>query len=169
MRHWLPFAACLFLAPAWAEDGGIESLRQTGKAFSSVAKKVAPSVVFIQVEERVETERPASDAWPFQDDLFRRFFGDRGGPQRVVVVGDADVRGGVAVRPGPHDTELRGQVGGGPREDGRDGVGGVGDGGEPVAEVGHPAGAVDRHGAAQHADRVALIRPRHPISLAKSA
>ena len=38
-----------------------------------------------------------------------------------------------------------------------------------VAEVGHPAGAVDRHGAAQHADRVALIRPRHPISLAKSA
>jgi len=92
MRHWLPFAACLFLAPAWAEDGGIESLRQTGKAFSSVAKKVAPSVVFIQVEERVETERPASDAWPFQDDLFRRFFGEEWGAPRGF---------GAPSRPGP--------------------------------------------------------------------
>jgi len=61
-------------APAGAQDGAIESLRQTGKAFSAVARKVAPSVAFIQVEG-AETA-VAEDAWPFHDDLFRRFFGD---------------------------------------------------------------------------------------------
>jgi serine protease Do len=81
MRYWLLLAGLLCLPAAQAQDGGIESLRQTGKAFSSVAKKVAPSVVFIQVEGRAENERAASDAWPFHDDLFRRFFGDEwGGP-----------------------------------------------------------------------------------------
>jgi serine protease Do len=72
---WL-LAGCLALAPAFAETGGIESLRQTGKAFSTVAKKVAPSVVFIQVEGPAESEPAARDDWPFHDDLFRRFFGD---------------------------------------------------------------------------------------------
>jgi hypothetical protein len=33
-------------------DSGIESLRATSKAFSSVAKRASPSVVFIQVEGR---------------------------------------------------------------------------------------------------------------------
>jgi serine protease Do len=66
-----------FLTPVLAQDGGIESLRQTGKAFSSVAKKVAPSVVFIQVEARPENEDDGlQSVWPFHDDLFRRFFGD---------------------------------------------------------------------------------------------
>jgi len=77
----LLLATSLFLPPAastaLARDGGIESLRQTGKAFSSVAKKAAPAVVFIQVEGRSETEEAdLQRGWPFQDDLFRRFFGD---------------------------------------------------------------------------------------------
>jgi serine protease Do len=63
-------------APGRAEDGGIESLRQTGKAFSAVAKKVAPSVAFIQVEGRTESDAGLQDGWPFHDDMFRRFFGD---------------------------------------------------------------------------------------------
>ncbi|MEW5788516.1 MAG: Do family serine endopeptidase [Pseudomonadota bacterium] len=69
----------LFLAlprPAPAQDEAIESLRQTGKAFSAVARKVAPSVAFIQVEGPDEAQTDAQGAWPFQDDLFRRFFGD---------------------------------------------------------------------------------------------
>ena len=62
--------------PAPAQDEGIASLRQTGKAFSAVAKKVAPSVAFIQVESRVEDAVSERGGWPFQDDLFRRFFGE---------------------------------------------------------------------------------------------
>ncbi|NWG39699.1 MAG: DegQ family serine endoprotease [Hydrogenophilaceae bacterium] len=62
---------------AMAQEIAIENLRQTGKAFSAVAKKVAPAVVFIQVEGRVEAgDNGSADAWPFQDDLFRRFFGE---------------------------------------------------------------------------------------------
>jgi len=37
-----------------AQDYGIKNLRQSGKAFSSVAKKVSPAVVFIQVESRLK-------------------------------------------------------------------------------------------------------------------
>jgi serine protease Do len=72
------FLPLLSLPPAFAaQDGGIESLRQTGKAFSSVARKVSPSVVFIHVEARtVQAANGNAGGWPFQDDLLRRFFGD---------------------------------------------------------------------------------------------
>ena len=80
MKRPLSLLLSLFilLPPTHAQDGGIESLRQTGKAFSSVAKKVAPAVAFIQVEGKApaEEEGPGRGGWPFQDDLFRRFFGD---------------------------------------------------------------------------------------------
>ncbi len=62
--------------PALALDPATESLRQTGKAFSAVARKVAPSVVFIQVEVRAQAAEAGQDPWPFHDDLFRRFVGD---------------------------------------------------------------------------------------------
>ena len=39
---------------AYALDGAIENLRETGKAFASVAREVSPSVVFIQVEKKSE-------------------------------------------------------------------------------------------------------------------
>jgi serine protease Do len=60
---------------AYAMDGAVENLRETGKAFASVAREVSPSVVFIQVEKASGTEGEGSV--PFDDDLFRRFFGDR--------------------------------------------------------------------------------------------
>jgi len=67
----------LFTAlPAQAQQGGIESLRQTGKAFASVEHKVSPSVVFIQVESSAaETSVPQFSS-PFGGDLFKHFFGN---------------------------------------------------------------------------------------------
>ncbi|MGQ9862782.1 MAG: DegQ family serine endoprotease [Thiobacillaceae bacterium] len=75
MQFCLPV---LFLPlPATALDGGVESLRQTARAFSNVARAAAPSVVFIQVEGTPqETTVEESLGWPFHDELFRRFFGD---------------------------------------------------------------------------------------------
>ncbi|MDH5256969.1 MAG: DegQ family serine endoprotease [Gammaproteobacteria bacterium] len=76
----------LFISPffsAVADDAvGISSLRQTSKAFSSVAKNVSPSVVFIKVEstQKVQTGSPFDDPRfesPFNDDIFKRFFGER--------------------------------------------------------------------------------------------
>jgi len=58
-----------------AQDKAIESLRETGKAFASVAKKVSPAVVFIQVEKTIQSQPVAGGFPPFGDDFFRRFFG----------------------------------------------------------------------------------------------
>ncbi|UJP04911.1 MAG: DegQ family serine endoprotease [Nitrosomonas sp.] len=78
------FALFLFSLHLSAQGNGIESLRQTSKAFAEVARKVSPSVVLIQVERETEVVQtpfgfPFGDGerWPFGDDLFRRFFGDR--------------------------------------------------------------------------------------------
>jgi len=73
-----------------AMDSGVESLRQTSKAFASVAQAVSPSVVFIQVEGKSSPETirrfspPFGEGWPFGDSPFERFFGDQfpGIPQR---------------------------------------------------------------------------------------
>lgn len=62
----------LLAANAMAEEKAIESLRQTGKAFSSVAKKVSPSVVFIRIERRRQSPFHGS---PFDEEFLRRFFG----------------------------------------------------------------------------------------------
>jgi serine protease Do len=75
-------AALLGPLPAGAADGGIESLRQTGKAFASVARDVSPSVVNIQTE--VSSAGPAAgggqlpfgEQFPFGDDFLKRFFGE---------------------------------------------------------------------------------------------
>jgi serine protease Do len=72
------FFLILFTTTAvFAQNGGIESLRQTGKAFASVAKQVSPSVVFIQAEIVRETPRLNRFGSPFEDEMLRRFFGDR--------------------------------------------------------------------------------------------
>lgn len=72
---WVMITAA-FAMPSHAADGGIESLRQTGKAFASVARKVAPSVVFINAET---TEKaggaPFGDELPFGHEFFEYFFG----------------------------------------------------------------------------------------------
>ncbi len=73
---------CCFIAvPAYAkQDSGIENLRQTSRAFSSVAKKVSPSVVSIQIEAKVPARQAPQFALPFgqdpmADEFLRRFFG----------------------------------------------------------------------------------------------
>jgi serine protease Do len=61
-----------------AQDAGIESLRETGKAFRSVAKQVSPAVVFIKVEKEVAQPGMGDNPFegtPFGDEFFRRFFG----------------------------------------------------------------------------------------------
>ena len=73
----LIFFLTIFSVNAMAESGSIESLRQTGKAFSEVSRKVSPSVVFIQVESiQQSTSTPFEFGSPFNDELFKRFFGD---------------------------------------------------------------------------------------------
>lgn len=72
----------LFLSgPVVAQEQGLESLRQTGKAFRSVAKDVSPAVVFIQVEKTEQGRSMEEFLGPFGDDFFRRFFGEP--PQRL--------------------------------------------------------------------------------------
>jgi serine protease Do len=75
MRLLVLILSLLISNHALAQDPALDGLRQTGKAFSSVARKAGPSVVFIQTEGRVEQEVQAG-AWPFQDEVFRRFFGE---------------------------------------------------------------------------------------------
>lgn len=81
------FALLLYLTwllalPGYAADDAIANLRQTGKAFASVARAVSPSVVFIQVEGKTPKAKtrffpPFDEDWPFGEDFFKRFFGDR--------------------------------------------------------------------------------------------
>ncbi|PLY00852.1 MAG: serine protease [Desulfuromonas sp.] len=74
----LPFLLLLFVAlsfPAYAQDKGLESLKQSGQAFRSVAQKVSPAVVFIKVEKNVDSGQSSDFNSPFDDDFFRRFFG----------------------------------------------------------------------------------------------
>ena len=79
------FLLLLFIFPVESQDNGIKSLRQSSKAFASVARSVSPSVVFIQVEGNKRNSlypkfnMPFDDEWPFGSDLFRRFFGENFG------------------------------------------------------------------------------------------
>jgi serine protease Do len=74
--------AWLVALPSEAKEDAIANLRQTSKAFASVARAVSPSVVFIQVEGKASREvmpffPQFDDEWPFSDDFFKRFFGGR--------------------------------------------------------------------------------------------
>ena len=70
-------AAPMVSLPVAAADPGIEDLRKTSRAFAAVAKQVSPSVVYIQVESVRSTAGSAlGQGSPFNDELFRRFFGD---------------------------------------------------------------------------------------------
>ncbi|MDH3378067.1 MAG: DegQ family serine endoprotease [Gammaproteobacteria bacterium] len=83
--RFLPLVMLAFtVSPLYALEGGIDSLRQTGKAFASVAREVSPSVVFIQVEASASspdaTQPPSpfgGEQSPFDDEFFKRFFGDK--------------------------------------------------------------------------------------------
>ena len=86
MASWaagLILLATLLPPPLLATDGGIESLRQTGKAFAAVAGQVSPSVVNIQTEAKSQgkvmsgMQMPFNHGFPFGGDFLERFFGDR--------------------------------------------------------------------------------------------
>ncbi len=65
----------LFTTPADAQVKALENLRETGKAFAAVAKKVSPAVVFIKIEKTIDSQPAGQSFSPFGDDLFRHFFG----------------------------------------------------------------------------------------------
>jgi serine protease Do len=54
------------------QEKALESLKETGKAFAAVARQASPAVVFIKVEKTVT----GGPSLPFNDDFFRRFFGE---------------------------------------------------------------------------------------------
>lgn len=58
-------------------DSAIEKLRETSKAFTSVAKAAIPAVVSVQVTKSIEisSRSPFGFGSPFSDDFFERFFG----------------------------------------------------------------------------------------------
>ncbi len=58
---------------ARAQGEALENLKETGKAFASVAREASPAVVFIKVEKEVSSG--STMRFPFDDELFRRFFG----------------------------------------------------------------------------------------------
>ena len=67
--------------PLYARDGAIDNLRETGKAFASVAKSVSPSVVFITVDAKAQADMGQGQQYggqmPFGNDFLRRFFGQQ--------------------------------------------------------------------------------------------
>jgi serine protease Do len=74
----------LLIAIAWlipitglTADKSVESLRDSSKAFAAIAESVSPSVAFIRVEGDVPDRTMAPFESPFDDEFFRRFFGDQ--------------------------------------------------------------------------------------------
>ena len=61
-----------------AQDKALENLKETGKAFASVAKNASPAVVFIRVEKTVSQGQFFRYRSPFEDDFLKRFFGEPG-------------------------------------------------------------------------------------------
>ena len=95
--HFRAISASLILlfliAPisAFAEDtDSINTLRQMGRAFATIAEKASPAVVGITAKQIVTQEYSTMPDWPFgdpfDDDFFERFFGQpsprRREPQR---------------------------------------------------------------------------------------
>jgi serine protease Do len=75
---WIILIFSVFSLPVYtAENTGIDNLRQTSKAFSSIAKQVSPSVVYIQVDSVQKVMPFNHPALPFDDDMLERFFGER--------------------------------------------------------------------------------------------
>lgn len=103
MLHFTPFSlvavtctALLSSPQAFAQAGNNDncavcSPEQTSKAFTAVAKKSTPAVVFIKVQSNVPDQEESGYPYGYQnpfdfngDDFFNRFFGMpyRGGPQK---------------------------------------------------------------------------------------
>jgi serine protease Do len=88
---FLGFIILLLITPLTiAEDTkSIDTLRQMGKAFASIAEKTSPAVVAIKVEKRVTVNYPSFQSPfgdepfdPFSDDFFDKFFRRRAPQQQ---------------------------------------------------------------------------------------
>ncbi len=64
VRLWV-ILVVVFVSAEHALGGGIEDLRQTGKALAAVARAVSPSVVFIQVEGKASGSSISRFSLPF--------------------------------------------------------------------------------------------------------
>ncbi len=75
------------LASLAEEEQSIATLRQMGRAFASIAEKASPAVVGIQATKMVEAGRSSrgrsygNPSNPFEEELFKYFFGPRGSPR----------------------------------------------------------------------------------------
>jgi serine protease Do len=81
-KLFLAMTIILITAPPVLAENGIESLRQTSKAFTQVASKAVPAVVSVQVEKIIKvglgySDSPSGYHSPFNDEFFERFFGRR--------------------------------------------------------------------------------------------
>lgn len=96
-KRWLSLGGCLgitalavfSLATATVRGGSehsgtspaVNHLRETGKAFANVTKRVSPAVVFVQVERKPSSSRRSEplprDPEEFSPESQRRFFGNR--------------------------------------------------------------------------------------------
>jgi len=83
-RHLISYSLIflLFIIPmsAPAQDtNSIDTLRQMGKAFATIAEKASPAVVGIKAKQTVTQQYSTMPNWPFgdpfDDDFFERFFG----------------------------------------------------------------------------------------------
>ena len=75
--------AVLSMAAASARaDNGLQTLRETSKAFSAVANKAIPAVVSVKVEKAVEAEQSFGHQFPFGEQFFDPRFRNRQQPPR---------------------------------------------------------------------------------------
>ncbi len=87
-----------------SEEKAIKNLEQSGHAFASIARKISPAVVSLKVEKKVGNEMSSGNlpnddqSNPLNDELLKRFFGDRVPDQ-------------LRQRPTPAPTPKHGQVG----------------------------------------------------------
>jgi serine protease Do len=112
-RWALPLAACAIIAIAAVKATEAKQnlefdldrtpiTRNEGVylSYSSVVKKVRPSIVSISTSKTVQAQNTFGDGMsPFGDDLFRRFFGDRGfgSPQQQTPQKRTGLGSGVIV------------------------------------------------------------------------
>lgn len=72
--------------PLYAADSAnadaIQTLQNTSRAFSAVAKEATPAVVAVQVRTKISASQVGYSGSPFDEDFFERFFGQRMPRQR---------------------------------------------------------------------------------------
>ena len=76
MVFWITgIAAVVLMVNTSVEAKGISALEQTGNAFSAIAKKAMPAVVFVDVESTVEVAVPQSGYGDPLEEFFGRPYG----------------------------------------------------------------------------------------------